>query len=224
MNVFETLTTINDGQQQPVDDFAPRANLRWLFKDGAISSGDSEKVKEAASRYFVEEKHVLGYIRHLEELQVVSAIREEDRKKKRAADNNKAYKDYDWENIITSGKLATLKVKELEKYLKEHKLSFMGKKEDKVKRIRSDFYINRSANTDPEDDVSGSSEDETSVESTSDSDEDDVLRIIPDSDTEENTVASGLDYSGDEALHLVTTRRNRAANFPHSRYQDFYVY
>jgi hypothetical protein len=133
MNVFEIPTTINDGQQRPVDDFALTANLKQLFKDGAILSGDSEKMKEAASRYFVEEKHVLGYIRHLEELQVVSAIREEDQKKNRAADNNKAYKDYDWENIITSKKLATLKVKELEKYLKEHNLSFMGKKEDKVK-------------------------------------------------------------------------------------------
>ena len=51
MNVFKTLTTLNDGQQQPVDDFAPRANLKRFFKDGAISSGDSE-VKEAASRYF----------------------------------------------------------------------------------------------------------------------------------------------------------------------------
>jgi hypothetical protein len=50
MNVFKTLTTLNDGQQQPV---APRAtaNLKRFFKDGAISSGDSE-VKEAASRYF----------------------------------------------------------------------------------------------------------------------------------------------------------------------------
>jgi hypothetical protein len=90
---------------------------------------------------------------------------------------------------------------------------------------KSDFYINQSANTDPEDDVSRSSEDETSVESTSDSDhEDDVLRIIADCDTEENTVASGSDDSGDETLHLVTTRRNRAGNFPHSRYKDFYVY
>ena len=151
LNMFKTPTTINDGQQRPVDDFAPRANLKQLFKDGAILSGDSENVKEVESLYFVEEKHVLGYIRHLEELQVVSAIREEDQKKKRAADNNKAYKDYNWD--ITSGKLATLKVKELEKYLKEHNLSFMGKKEDKIKRIRSDFNINRAANTDPEDDV-----------------------------------------------------------------------
>jgi hypothetical protein len=42
---------LNDGQQQPVDNFAPRAHLKRFFKDGAISSGDSE-VKEAASRYF----------------------------------------------------------------------------------------------------------------------------------------------------------------------------
>jgi hypothetical protein len=76
MNVFKTPTTLNDGQQQPVDDFAPGANLKLNFQDGAISSGDSEKVKEAARRYFVEEKHVLDYIRHLEELQVVPAIRE----------------------------------------------------------------------------------------------------------------------------------------------------
>ena len=41
---------MNDGQQL-VDNFAPRANLKRFFKDGAISSGDSE-VKEAASRYF----------------------------------------------------------------------------------------------------------------------------------------------------------------------------
>jgi hypothetical protein len=44
-------TTLNDGKQQPVDNFAPRANLKCFFKDGAISFGDS-LVKEAAGRYF----------------------------------------------------------------------------------------------------------------------------------------------------------------------------
>ena len=28
---FKTPTMLNDGQQQPVDDFAPRANLKRLF-------------------------------------------------------------------------------------------------------------------------------------------------------------------------------------------------
>ena len=51
INVFKTPTTLNDGQQQPVDNFAPGANLKCFFKDGAISSGASE-VEEAAGRYF----------------------------------------------------------------------------------------------------------------------------------------------------------------------------
>ena len=52
MNMFKTPTTLNYGQQQPVDNFAPRANLKCcFFKDGVISSGASE-VKEAAGRYF----------------------------------------------------------------------------------------------------------------------------------------------------------------------------
>jgi hypothetical protein len=32
MNVFKTATTLNDGQQQPVDNFAPRANLKCFLK------------------------------------------------------------------------------------------------------------------------------------------------------------------------------------------------
>jgi hypothetical protein len=36
INVFKTPTTLNDGQQQPVDNFPPRANLKCFFKDGAI--------------------------------------------------------------------------------------------------------------------------------------------------------------------------------------------
>jgi hypothetical protein len=32
MNVFKTPTTLNDGQQQSVNNFAPRANLNCVFK------------------------------------------------------------------------------------------------------------------------------------------------------------------------------------------------
>jgi hypothetical protein len=40
MNVSKTPTTLNDGEQQPLDNFAARANLKCVFfKDGAISSG-----------------------------------------------------------------------------------------------------------------------------------------------------------------------------------------
>ena len=40
MNMFKTMTALNDGQEQPVYNFPPRANLKCFFKDGAISSGE----------------------------------------------------------------------------------------------------------------------------------------------------------------------------------------
>jgi hypothetical protein len=42
-SVFKTSTILNDGQQQPVDNFAPRTNLKRFFKDSATSSGDSRR-------------------------------------------------------------------------------------------------------------------------------------------------------------------------------------
>jgi hypothetical protein len=72
--LFKTSTTLNDGQQQPVHNFAPRDNLKCFFKDGVISSGASE-VKEAAGRYFCwGEAHAWVYQTSWE-LQIVS-IRE----------------------------------------------------------------------------------------------------------------------------------------------------
>jgi hypothetical protein len=47
MNVFKTPTTLNDGRQQHVDNFATWSQSKIFFKDGDILSGTSE-VKEAA--------------------------------------------------------------------------------------------------------------------------------------------------------------------------------
>jgi hypothetical protein len=53
MNVFKTPTMLNDGQQQPVDNFAPRANLKWVFlKTVPFYLALASDVKEAAGRYF----------------------------------------------------------------------------------------------------------------------------------------------------------------------------
>jgi hypothetical protein len=52
--MFKTLTTLNDGQQQPVDNFAPRADLKRFFEDGAIHLALVRK--RSASRYFA--KHM----------------------------------------------------------------------------------------------------------------------------------------------------------------------
>ena len=75
MNVFKTPTTLNDGQQQPVDNFAPRANLKFFLKTVPFHLALVRWKKQQIGS-FVEEKHMLEYIRHLEELQIVSMIRE----------------------------------------------------------------------------------------------------------------------------------------------------
>lgn len=53
----------------------------------------------------------------------------------------KQYQDYNWSDLIKSGKLSKLKVKELDKYLKEHQLPSAGKQPDKLKRMAADFYL-----------------------------------------------------------------------------------
>jgi hypothetical protein len=52
MNVFKTPTTLNDGQQQPVDNFAPRANLKCVFLKTVPFHLALVEVKKAAGQYF----------------------------------------------------------------------------------------------------------------------------------------------------------------------------
>ena len=110
MNVFNTPTTNDNGQLREVDDVAPRAVIERLYKAGTISS-------VVSSRNCVEEKDVASYVKHLEELKMMSAIRENERRKKREKECSKTYEDDDWNTLIDTGKLNSLKVMELDKYL-----------------------------------------------------------------------------------------------------------
>ena len=77
----------------------------------------------------------------MEQLANVASIRERERRLNRTIEEGKQYQDYNWSDLIESGKLSKLKVKELDKYLKEHQLPSAGKKPDKLKRITADFYL-----------------------------------------------------------------------------------
>ncbi|CAB4035534.1 Transient receptor potential cation channel subfamily A member 1, partial [Paramuricea clavata] len=114
MSVFNTLTTDNNRQLREVDDVAPRAVIKRLYKAGTISSDNVEQLKDVSSRYCVEEKDVASYVKHLEGLKMMSAIRENERRKKREKECSKTYEDYDWNTLIDSGKLNSLKVMELD--------------------------------------------------------------------------------------------------------------
>lgn len=189
-----------------------------LFKDGDITSNNGAKVEEFSQKYCVDAKPVIEYLKHLEDLQTSSLIRENERKKKRCIESNKRYKDYDWPNVISSGKLSKLKVTELDKYLKYHGLSLIGRKADKITRITSHFYIDTQSRKDtPQCD---SSETETSEESESDSDEDEVLGVVPnDVDlTEED------ESEEDNVSDILHTRSRRARGNQPMRYNEAFVY
>ncbi|CAB4035625.1 Transient receptor potential cation channel subfamily A member 1 [Paramuricea clavata] len=222
MSVFNTLTTDNNRQLREVDDVAPRAVIKRLYKAGTISSDNVEQLKDVSSRYCVEEKDVASYVKHLEGLKMMSAIRENERRKKREKECSKTYEDYDWNTLIDSGKLNSLKVMELDKYLKRHDLSTIGKKEDKIKQIKADFYINRT--NDAAIDAETSDDDTLSGDGESDSDDDEVLQIIPEGDEDDNSTEGMSEDSDEEIANLPTIRSRRAASFPHARYEDYYVY
>ena len=59
-DVFDTSNERDTGEARPVDEFAPRANIKKL-------STTRKKIEEFSIQYAVEEEHVTGYVQHMEE-------------------------------------------------------------------------------------------------------------------------------------------------------------
>ena len=74
-------------------------------------------------------------VKHCEQLQVLSGMRSRKRNHMRKEDERvaKVYKDYDWADLIQSGTLHKLTVKELDKYKDCHHLQrkYFSKKDKK---------------------------------------------------------------------------------------------
>ena len=81
------------------------------------------------------------YVKHLEQLAAAASIREKGKKLKKKIEEAKTYEEYNWPDLIDSGKLNKIKVKELDKCLPKHNLSTANKKADKVKRITAQYYL-----------------------------------------------------------------------------------
>lgn len=226
--VFDTPKVDKDGQLRAVDDYAPRANLKQLFKDGSISSNDKKAVEDVCRRLCINEREAVEYVRHLEELKVLAKMRENERQNKQKEADRKTYDDYNWYTLITSNTLKTLKVKELNKYLVNHQLPQTGKKDDKLRRIVSDFYIRTGTREEPVADESDESEVEEALSSDSEgseSEEDEVLAVIDDFSGSEETYDEEA-LSDTEVLSRLTTSRQghkRKTNAP-SRFGDFFLF
>ena len=123
------------GEERLPDDFQPRANIKKLFKYGDIDISDETSVNEFALKFCVKKEYVVKYVQHLHNLKTVQSIREESRKQNKQEQIDKDVFQYDWTNLVESGNLKKLLVKELDKYLIHHQLERRGKKNDKVKAI-----------------------------------------------------------------------------------------
>jgi hypothetical protein len=89
----------------------------------------------------VDEEHVSSYVQHLEELKVCAQIRARERQTKINERRGKSYNDYNWPALSKERKLNYLTKQELKHYLKEHNLSYQGRKEDWIERITTHLSL-----------------------------------------------------------------------------------
>ena len=77
----------------------------------------------------------------LKDINIRKDIRTREAEVRKRQEAERTYKDFKWDgNLIESGKIEKLKIKELDLYLKEHGLTTIGRKLDKVKAIRCHYY------------------------------------------------------------------------------------
>ena len=97
-DVFDTSNERDTGEARPVDEFAPRANIKKnLFTANKISVNDKKKIEEFSIQYAVEEEHVTAYVQHMEEQKAYALIREKQQKKETM--KQKTFFDYDWTKL-----------------------------------------------------------------------------------------------------------------------------
>ena len=111
-----------------------------LYEKNAISTDDRAAIASFSSTYNVEEKHVLAYLGHLNDLKMRKDIRDRESKQQKKRESEQTYKDFDWDALIESGNVRKLYVRQLDLYLKKYGLTTTGLKFYKVKAIRCQFY------------------------------------------------------------------------------------
>jgi len=135
MDVYETSTT-----DRTPDDYQPRKCLKDLYEQNAISADNPNTVAAFCATYNVEEKHVSEYLGHLNDVNIRKDIRTREANEKRRLEEELTYMDYKWGTLIENGKVEKLKVRQLDLYLKEHGLTTVGLKLDKIKAIRCHYF------------------------------------------------------------------------------------
>ena len=119
------------------DDFQPRAQIKRLFEESELDNGDSEAIRKFSDKYIVPEKLVAEYVENLAQIKMHKEKKKEETERERMERLNREYNDIDWLGLYNSDKLSSLRVGELSLYFFHHKITFKGKKADKVAVIKA---------------------------------------------------------------------------------------
>ena len=127
-----------------IDDYQPRSNLRALFAEkGGLNEAE---LKQFSDRFAVSCHVASDYLQHLQHLNLTRNMRSSDRKEQQDKRKKKVYRDYNWGELLMTGRLDKLLVSELDKYLDCHHISKTKKnKKEKVLIIQKHLQLENTA-------------------------------------------------------------------------------
>ena len=126
-------------------------------------------------------------------------------KEKRRLEGELTYKDYQWGTLTENGKVEKLKVKQLDLYLKEHGVTTVGLKLDKIKAIRFHYYRQKSPGNGNELSSSEEEREESDTESDDDENSEDDL-VTADLDEQLTVRMPVLTFVPDDQIAEVTVQ------------------
>ena len=97
---------------------------------------ESEAIRKFLDICIVPEKIVAEYVEHLAQIKMRKEKKKET-ERERMKRLNREYNDIDWVGLYNSDKLSSLRVDELSPYFSHHKITFKGKKAEKVAMIKA---------------------------------------------------------------------------------------
>jgi len=108
-----------------------------LFEESKLVSEDSEAIREFSDKFTVPEKLVAENVENHTQIKMRKEKKKEETERERMERLNREYTDTDWVALYYSDKLSSLRVNELSLYFSHHKITFKGKKAEKVAMIKA---------------------------------------------------------------------------------------
>jgi len=113
------------------------AQIKRLFEESELISGEGGAIRKFSDKYIVLEKLVAEYVEHLAQIKMRKEKKKEETERERMERLKREYNDIDWVGLYNSDKLSLLRVEELSLYCFHHKITFKGKKAEKVAMIKA---------------------------------------------------------------------------------------